>query len=402
MLITPSLLHVKTRPVSGRQETATWLRPLGVSARFAVEGMEAETVLDRLDAPILPQGAETVEWQCIRDDHAAMADAGEWPDLLEVLCFADLDRTTVSGGQRVAALISQGARAKLTAAIDRGDLDLAGAEVARFDAVVASHPDNHAAVHLAAQSHADLGLARLALAYDSPYSRDLLPLCDAHFDRVETLLAGFDPIEQMSPLLAATRYQLAGGIEDGPGLCEDWFEDWCDLDPEDAAVHAAHARYMLPQMFGSEASFEAAARRAVEMTVQDTGRAAYAIFHMTARDRLGAMMPGLDLLLFLQGLTDYQTATGCQHRANIAASLLADMAAGFRQAGPDAAYQLAKTRAALADVLWNRLHEVHVDLWPHGADSLAFALSEVFGPALSRGARIVRKGDGLGTRVPRA
>jgi hypothetical protein len=98
---------------------------------------------------------------------------------------------------------------------------------------------------------------------------------------------------------------------------------------------------------------------------------------------------------------DYQVATGCQHRANVAACILSGMAMNFRKDGPDAAYQLTKTRAALSDVLWNRLREIQMDCWTSRAESLAFAMAEVFGPALKRGARIVRRGEGLGTLVRR-
>ena len=59
-------------------------------------------------------------------------------------------------------------------------------------------------------------------------------------------------------------------------------------------------------------------------------------------------------------------------------------------------------RTALSDVLWNRLHEVHLESWTHRADGLAYALCEVFGPALQRGARISRRGEGLVARVPRS
>ena len=69
--------------------------------------------------------------------------------------------------------------------------------------------------------------------------------------------------------------------------------------------------------------------------------------------------------------------------------------------GQKAAYQLTKTRAALSDVLWNRLREIQMDCWTSRSESLAFAMAEVFGPALKRGARIVRRGEGLGTLVRR-
>jgi hypothetical protein len=109
----------------------------------------------------------------------------------------------------------------------------------------------------------------------------------------------------------------------------------------------------------------------------------------------------MDHEVFFEALADYQNATGCQHRANVAAHLLSGMAMDFRKAGPAAAYHLTKTRAALSDVLWNRMREIQLDCWTRHSESLAFAMAEVFGPALKRGARIVRRGDGLGTLVRR-
>ncbi len=401
MLITPSLLHVKTHAGRSRQETAVPLRPAGRDAGFVVEGMTAEQVLSRLDTPVMQQGPEMTEWDCIRRDHAAMAEAGDWSDLLEALRFADQDRTMASGGRRVAPLISEGIRAAFDAALARKDLAAATAELVRFEAVFELHPEDYVAAHLLAQVQLDLGSAKRALASAGQLSRDLSAESSSHFQAAEDLLDTFDPIEEMSPLLAATRYLSVRGIEDGAALCRDWYEDWCDLDPEDFSAHATHAVHMLPDWFGSLSAFEKEARKAAMMTEHATGQAAYAVFHMAARQRLGDLLPTVDLARLLRGLTDYQASTGCQHRANIAASLLTDLMHDYRLAGPAAAYPLTKVRAALSDVLWNRLHEVHLDRWENGADSLAFALGEVFGPALQRGARICRRGEGLGTRVPR-
>jgi hypothetical protein len=401
MLITPSLLHVKTRTSRNRQENAVMLRPGASADAFAVEGLAAEVVLSRLDAPVMRIGSEATEWQCVRDDHAAMAEAGEWADLLEALRFADQERSMASGGRRVASLISEGIRAGLLTAIGRQAWAAAQSDLSRFEAVMEMHPEDYAAAHLLAQAHIDLGIAKRDVATQGQLSRDLSAEAQAHFEAAEDLLTVFDPIEEMSPLLAGTRYLLVGGIEDGGSLCRDWFEDWCDLDPLDATVHATHAIHMLPDWFGTLGTFEKEARRAAAMTSEVTGKSAYAVFHLSAAEALGDLVPTLDLEYFIEALSDYQSATGCQHRANVAANLLTGMVRDFRLAGPTANWQLTKARAALSDVLWNRLKEVHLDCWEHGADGLAFALAEVFGPALKRGARIVRWGDGLGTRIPR-
>ncbi len=402
MLITPSLLHVKTRRGRGRQETAVSLRPISRDPSYGVDGLSVEDVLDRLDVPVMLTGPEMTEWHCIRQDHAAMTAAGQWGDVLDALRFADQDRTMASGGCRVAPLISDGIRTRLTEALARQDFPAAKAELLRFEAVFEMNPEDHAAAHLVARAQIDIGLAKRTAAGKSQDQHALWAESTAHFDAAEAILDAFDPISEMSPLLAETRYQLVRGVSDGADLCRDWYEDWCDLAPDDATAHATHAIQMLPDWFGSLAAFEKAARRATRLTGHATGQAAYAVYHMTAREELGDLLPTIDLALFLRGLSDYVAATGCQHRANVAAQLLTCLMRDFRREGPAGAYHLTKVRAALSDLLWNHLQEVHLDRWQDGSDSLAFALGEVFGPALKNGARIGRKGDGLGTRMPRS
>lgn len=395
MLINPTLLHVKTHAGRGRQEPATRVRLTTSDEGYFGDGSGAEDVFDRIDVPVLVQGPEATEWGCIRADHAAMADAGEWDDLLEALRFADQDRTMASGGRRVGHLISEGARARLRAALAVADFAGAEAEARRFRAVHALHVEDYAAAHLLAEALIDLGLARL-----DPAAGDR-PGAAADFAAAEEVLADFDPIEEMSPLLAASRYHLLPGLAGGAGLCRDWYQDWCDLDPEDALAHAAHAAFLLSVSGEDYASFEKAARRAARLTGQITGKAAYAIFHLTAHDRLGSALPSLDLAALAQGLMDFQKATDCQHRANVAADFLCALLKSYRSAGPASVRQTQAVQLALAEVLSHRLREFHLQSWSQGANGIAFALTEVFGPALGKGARIQRAGLGLGARTPR-
>jgi hypothetical protein len=394
-------MHVKTRTGRGQQEDAAQLRPEVGTGVDLFDGLTADQVLDRLDAPVMRLGPEMTEWQCIRDDHAAMAAAGEWADLIEALRFTDQERVMASGGRRVAPLISEGMRVCLSAAIARADWKAAQAELAQLETVFDKNSGDYCAAQVLAQAHIDLATAKRDKTAQGQLSNDAWAESAAHFSKAEQLITLFDPIEEMSPLLAGTRYALVRGIEDGGSVCREWYEDWCDLDPEDATAHSAHAVNMLPGWYGSLSTFEREARRAVRLTSPVTGKAAYAVFHLAAADTLGDLVPTIDYQFFFEGLIDYQTATGCQHRANIAAKTLARLAMDFRKTGAPAAYQLTKTRAALSEVLWNRLREVHLDCWDEGGGSLAFALAEVFGPALKRGARIVRRGDGLGTLVRR-
>ncbi len=401
MLVTPSLMHVKTRPGRSQQEDANLLRQARGTGGELLDGLKAEQVLGRLDVPVMRVGAEKTEWQCIRDDHAAMAAAGEWNDLLEALRYTDQERVMASGGRRVAPLISEGMRAELATALSRKDWTAALAQVEALEGLYDRNPDDYCAAQVVAQAHVDFANAKRKAAPQGELSRETWSESAVHFERAETLVTLFDPIEELSPLLAATRYNLIPGIEDAAEICREWYEDWVDLDPEDAAVHAAHAVNMLPGWYGSLSSFEREARRSVRLTSGVTGKASYAVFHIAAAEALGDLSPTMDLEFFLEALHDYQVATGCQHRANEAANLLSGMAMELRKDGADSAYQLTKTRAALSDVLWNRLREIQMDCWTRRTENLAFAMAEVFGPALKRGARIVRRGDGLGTLVRR-
>lgn len=401
MLVTPSLMHVKTRTPRHQQEDALALRADAAVAALMPDGLAADQVLARLDAPVLRLGAERTEWQCVTDDHAAMAAAGEWADLLEALRYTDQERVMASGGHRVAPLISQGMRAALSGAINRKDWAAAQVELSALEVLHDRNPEDYCGAQVVAQGHIDLATARGRTAPEGQISRDLWAEGANHFERAETLLTQFDPIEEMSPLLAATRYALLPGIEEAASVCREWYQDWVDLDPEDASAHAAHALNMLPGWLGSLSGFEREARRAVRITESVTGKAAYAVFHIIAADALGDLSPTIDLEYFCEALADYQTATGCQHRANVAANLLAGIAMEYRRDPAASTYQLTKVRAALSDVMWNRLREVQMDCWTRGTEGLAFAMAEVFGPALKRGARIVRRGDGLGTLVRR-
>lgn len=401
MLVTPSLLHVKTRTGRSQQEDAVLLRLQGGTSVDMLDGLTAEQVLARVDVPVMRIGPEKTEWQCVRDDHAAMAAAREWPDLLEALRYTDQERVMASGGRRVAPLISEGMRSGLTGALSRADWTAAKAELTLLEDVFDTNPEDYCAAQVLAQAHIDMANATRSPTA-AQLSRDAWSEAAAHYAAAEDLLTLFDPIEEMSPLLASTRYALVPGIEDGGSVCREWYEDWVDLDPEDAAAHATHAVNMLPGWYGSLAAFEREARRAVRLTEGLTGKAAYAVFHISAAETLGDLSPTLDHELFFEALGDFQSATGCQVRANVAAHLLAGMAMAFRKAGPTAAWHLTKTRAALSDVLWNRLREIQLDCWDTGNQTLAFAMAEVFGPALKRNARIVRRGDGLGTLVRRS
>lgn len=359
------------------------------------EPMTPEEVLKRLDVPVLPVAPVLDEWHSIKSGHAAISANGQWEDLLVWLRYADLSRAKVGGGKSLATLISEGARSQLNDRIKAQDWPAADAELARLAAVFDDHPADYTAAHLLAHGHLDVANAKRHMTQVGQMSQGVWKDSAAHYAQAEAVLSSFDPIEELSPLLANTRYQLVRGIEEGRSLCRDWFEDWCDLDPEDSDAQTAHAHNMLPHWFGTLSGFDNEASKAAALTSTKTGQAAYAVFYMAAREDLGDFPPGMDLRRFLTGLEHFRIATKCQYRVNLAAGLLAAMLQDSHGEDPSKDVDLGLVRIAMSRLLCTHMTEVHLAAWPDGNDGLALAMTEVFGQDLQGGAHIVVRDGGL-------
>ena len=201
-----------------------------------------------------------------------------------------------------------------------------------------------------------------------------------------------------SPLIAATRYHLVRGLEEGESLFRDWYEDWSDLDPTCAEPHAAHAVHLLPNWYGRLDTFDAAARAAARRTGDVAGAQAYAVFYLSAAEALGDPPEGMDLGLFLRGLLDYHHVTGCQFRANIVAAALTDRARALSEQAAPGAMRLRMVLDVLEDYLTGVLREFHLPAWDQGEVSIHWALEQVFAEPLARGAHIHPGPAGLETR----
>lgn len=406
MVSTPQFSTLATRLAAPARLLAMRLqRPGRVPAAplsQAARGSDNDTGLlnGRLHVPVLAQSTESEAWDRIIATYAAMAAEERWSQLLQDLRAADQARTAAPGGRRLAALISAGARAALTEALARRDWEAATAEVERLEAALAAHAGDYGAAHLAAQARIDLGWARRSAEPGPGVPREVWRDFLHQTELAEAALEGFDPIEEMSPLLAGTRYLLARGIEDGDTLFRDWYEDWSDLDLTNPDAHLAHAVLLLPHWFGSAATFDAEARRALKRTEHVSGAAAYAEFYLAAADHLGSPPPGMDLPLFLAGLMDYYRATGCQHRANIVAGAMTELLHSYStEAQPGSARQKL-VHNTLSEHLRENLRELHLSAWENGENCICFAVEQVFARELARGEHVFVGSEGLTARLP--
>ncbi len=308
MVSTPQISGLATRLAAPARLLATRLSRRKPAETEAVSGdlpppaaLPALPMEGRLHVPVLDRAPEAEAWAKTVDSYAAMARDERWSQLLDDLRAADQARTAAPGGRRLALLISEGARADLARALSARDWSAAKAEVERLEAALAPHAESYVAAHLVAQARLDLGWARRSAEPGPGVPREVWQDFLHQTALAEAALDAFDPIEEMSPILAGTRYLLVRGIEDGDALFRDWYEDWSDLDLTCPDAHMTHAVHLMPQWFGSLSSFDDEARAAMKRTEHGSGASAYAVFYLAAADQLGTHPPRMDLPLFLAG-----------------------------------------------------------------------------------------------------
>lgn len=404
MVSTPQLSGLTTRLAGPARLLAARLGQLARPARSHAappEPARPGALLEgRLHVPILAVSSEATSWDRSVSAYATIAAEERWGDLLAALRAADHDRSGAPGGRRLASLISQGARKPLALALARHDWIMAEAEIDRLAAVQAAHPQDYAAAHLLAQAHLDLGWTRRSAEPGPGLPREVWQAFLHHTALAEAALETFDPLEEMSPLLAGTRYLLVRGIEDGEALYRDWYEDWSDLDPTNPEPHSTHAAHLLPHWFGSLGTFDDEARAALARTQHCSGASAYAVFYMAAAESLGDLPPRMNLELFLLGLKDFYRATGCQYRANIVAATLTELDHTLSSDATPKSRRRQMAREALETHLRENLREFHLSAWENGEAGIQYALGQVFEKEIARGEHIFVGPEGLAARLP--
>jgi hypothetical protein len=351
-----------------------------------------------LDLKVLPRAPEVAGWDRIIAEYARLAGEARWPQLLADLRRADQERQVAPGGKRLAELMSLGIRQTLLRALDKGDMFTADSQMTQLTTVQGLHPRDYVAAHLLAQAHLDFGWSHRGDGISGELSKQDWQSFLGRTAQAEKVLEPFDPVEELSPLLAGTRYLLVRGLEEGDELCTDWYEDWSDLDPTNWTVHATHAPHLLPEWFGNPRVLDTAARDAMTRTEGDMGAAAYAIFYRAVADTVGDAPALMDMGLMLRGLQDFQLLSGCQYRANIVAGSLTEIAHALFLEGQTGTVAFGKVKAALARQVETRLTEIHLPAWADSEACVQWGLSLVFGAPPQNGGHIFVTDQGLARR----
>lgn len=348
-----------------------------------------------LDLKVLPRAPEAIGWDRTIAEYARLASEARWPQLLGDLRRADQERQVAPGGKRLAELMSLGIRQTLLRALEKGDMFTADSQMTQLVTVQGLNPRDYVAAHLLAQAHLDFGWARRGDGVSGELSKEDWQSFLARTAQAEKVLDPFDPVEELSSLLAGTRYLLVRGLEEGDELCTDWYEDWSDIDPTNWTVHATHAPHLLPEWFGNPRLLDTAAREAMTRTHSEMGAAAYAIFYRAVADTVGDAPALMDMGLMLRGLQDFQRLSGCQYRANIVAGSMTEIAHALYLEGQAGTVSFGKIKAALARQLETRVTEIHLPAWADSEACVHWGLSLIFGAPLAAGNRIVAGDKGL-------
>ena len=320
--------------------------------------------LPQVHIPMRDVPPDAAEQSGLRLQGRFLARQENWETLARGLRESDQDRASTIGGTPVARLLAEGACSDA--------LDTAIAAVSRNDAIAA-----RAALFALSDDLADgcgdpwlagmLARAHVAVARawtGAPGAPAPTPQrSDARAQHLETaarLLAGFDPIECDSPMLAELRCVL---LELGPrprSRVADDYEDLIDLSPDCPDHMRALGRDLMPDRYGSWTLIDREARRTAGRLTDVWGAGAYVWvwFDVLASGKAGAFAR-VDPELFAEGLHDILQRRPDQHMANLLAAYCGLALSGAAEPG--------SSRARICDcfgwIVQDHLREIHSGLW---------------------------------------
>ncbi len=341
--------------------------------RPAAAQSPTEPPLDGL--PVEHQDPDLVERSVIAHHVARLMLADEWTEIADKIAEWEASLASTPGGLRYHDIAAETALSGLQGLIDdmsRNDLaDLGPAEVelCHFLDTYRQTPDNHILALLAARAHLVIGEACRADHWPSAQQHSAWRRMAHHFLQAGEILAEFDALAFMSPLLAEAHYLQAqgspGGIHQLPGL----FEDWVDLDPANPAIYERHAEYLCDTRLVTDEDILAESDRALDRTEETLGFGGYALFFLPLLDQRDNVRHLLDTELFASAMLDLASMSASQSEVNQTANALA---AELRATGG--------TSLALSDTLYmlirSYLSVIYPRHWTIALDAVQILVKE--------------------------
>lgn len=325
------------------------------------------------DLPNLPVRHNDPDWrECVAVSQA-IADlmiADEWFEIADKIADWEAVLASTPGGERYHEIAIKTCLSGLQGLIDDAprndlsDLDDAEVEVGHF---VDSHrqtPDNHVLALLAARAHVALGEVFEVDDWPETMRREVLRRRAKHFIAAGNILAEFDAVAHMSPLLAEAHYLQALGSPGGDHMLEALFREWIDLDPSNSEIYNTHVAALVARdmLTGDDILQEAEA--AMRRTEKTLGFGGYALFFTPLLTEYDAARGLLDPELYAAALMDLASNSATQAEVNLAAAtLLTEMESS--DVTTSAAY-----RDTLILMIRRHMKEIHPRVWPISAEEV--------------------------------
>ncbi len=193
-----------------------------------------------------------------------------------------------------------------------------------------------------------------------------------HYLKANAILARFDPVKLMSPLLASAYYELALGMPDGQARLEPAFEDWIDLDPSNPAIYNVHMAQLFAEGPIKLPVLKREADRAALRTEETLGQGGYALCVLAALAECPELRDHIDDERLGSGLIDLARLSGTQADVNWAAATLA------REAGIGSEARKAQMQNAFDTLVRRHLGVIYPRLWQLPLYAIRALLADTF------------------------
>lgn len=303
---------------------------------------------------------------------------GRWDDLACEIAVWEGRLDSTPGGARRHEIAADACFAGLRNLLDEAPresleaLAPADREVDRFAARLKAAPMDHILAVLAARAHMMVAETCRADFWPEAERNAAWRKMAHHYLRAEAILAPFDPVAYMSPLLAGAYYELALGMPDGGGRLRPAFQDWIDLDPSNPAIYARHVPSLLEATGNDLREFLAEAERAETRTAETLGLGGYALCVIPAFEEDPSLRDQVETDRLAAGLMDLARLSGTQAEVNWAAATLA------REAAIGSDDRRAILKSAFEALVRRHLGVIYPRIWELPIDEIRAHLSEAF------------------------
>lgn len=328
------------------------------------------------DLPVEYNDPDWTECVAISRLVADLMIADEWIEIADKISDWEARLAATPGGARFHELATRTCLSGLQGLIDDtprttpADLDDAEIEVSHFKDTHRQLPDNHILAMLAARAHIAIGEAYRTGDWPADLRKTALRKAAQHYMAAGDILARFDPVAHMSPLLAEAAYRHALGTPGGETRIQALFQAWIDLDPSNPDIYSTHVAALVDfdVITGDDVLREA--DEAMRRTESYLGLGGYALFFTPILAEYESARSLVDAELYAAALMDLTAHSATQAEVNhAAAALLTEM---------DSADE--NTASAFRDTLMlmigRHLDVIYPRLWPISVDEVQELVAE--------------------------